>query len=86
MFVYLLKVTDKAVTSTIELFSSGLVGHMIEHSFAHKVHYVSVCTSFLHAGGFSYCPMQNFYIAKHSTGLLVVNTGCNTKMIETCEK
>ena len=50
-----------------------------------KVHYVPLCTSFLHAGGFSYCPMQNFYIAKHLTGLWV-NTGCNTKMIETCGK
>ena len=50
------------------------------------VHYVPLCTSFLHAGGPSYWPMQNFYIANHSTGLLVVNTGCNTKMVETCEK
>ena len=54
--------------------------------YVKKVHYVSVCTSILHAGGFSCGPMQNFYIVKHSTGLLVVNTGCNTKMIETCEK
>ena len=42
--------------------------------------------AFLQAGGIIYCPMQNFHIAKHLPGLLVVSTECNIKMIKTCEK
>ena len=57
-----------------------------DSDFRGTVHLFPLCTSFLQAGDFSCCPMQNFYIAKHSTGLLVVPTECNTEMVKTCEK